>query len=134
MSDHTPGPWSVPHFAIPDVNCQCGYVLTDHMMGAVCTVHVSGEGDDWVKNGDNPKYEEACANARLIAAAPDLLAALQHIFSEIDDGDGAPGHSHDVPGIWDSDNATGVAGTACEWCAQWEAARAAIAKATGGAA
>lgn len=69
----TPAPWSVPHFAEPDVNCECGYVLTDGMMGAVCTVHCSGEGDDWKSHGDNPKFAEACANARLIATSPDLL-------------------------------------------------------------
>lgn len=76
---YTPGPWSVPHFARPDVNCECGYVLTDHLMGAVCTVHASGDGDDWAKHGDNPKFAEACANAHLIAAAPDMLAALQAV-------------------------------------------------------
>lgn len=69
---HTPGPWSLPHFAQPDINCQCGYVLTDNMMGAVATVHCSGEGDDWQSHGDNPKFAEAVANARLIAAAPTM--------------------------------------------------------------
>jgi hypothetical protein len=76
MTEHTPGPWSLPHFAEPDVNCACEYVLCDHLMGAVASVHCSGEGDDWQKGGDNPKFAEAVANARLIAAAPDMLAAL----------------------------------------------------------
>jgi hypothetical protein len=70
-SKHTPGPWSVPHFAEPDTNCECGYVLSGGQMGAIATVHCSGEGDDWKTHGDNPKFAEACANARLIAAAPD---------------------------------------------------------------
>lgn len=81
MSGHTPGPWSLPHFAKPGMNCQCGYVLTDSMLGAVCTVHASGDGDDWAAHGDNPKFAEAVANARLIAAAPELLEALLAIES-----------------------------------------------------
>lgn len=76
MSNHTPGPWSLPHFVEPDTNCMCGYVLTGGMFGAVCTVHASGEGDDWQAHGDNPKFAEAVANARLIAAAPKLKEAL----------------------------------------------------------
>lgn len=69
----TPGPWSLPHFVQPDVDCQCQYVLSNAGMGAVCTVHCSGEGD-WRQTGDHPKYEEAVANARLIAAAPETAA------------------------------------------------------------
>ncbi|PWJ88436.1 hypothetical protein C8D77_111159 [Mesorhizobium loti] len=74
---HTPAPWSLPHFARPAVGCRCGYVLADGYMGAVATVHCSGEGDgsDW-RQGDNPKFDEAVANAHLIATAPALLAAL----------------------------------------------------------
>lgn len=80
---HTPGPWSVPHFAEPDTNCFCGYVLCDHLMGAVATVHCSGEGGDWQKHGDNPKFAEAVANARLIAAAPDMLGALIQVRARL---------------------------------------------------
>lgn len=38
----------------------------------------------------------------------------------------APGHCHDKPGIWDSDNGA-LAGKECAWCKVWNAATAAIA-------
>lgn len=38
----------------------------------------------------------------------------------------APGHSHSIPGIWDSDNGA-KAGTECAWCAVWKEANRAIA-------
>ena len=91
MSEHTPGPWRVfdgaDHFiiGIGELN---GDGITDCGFGI------------W-----RGKSEEAQANARLIAAAPDLLAALRN-FMEAD------GHS-DFEESW------------------WTAARAAIAKATG---
>jgi hypothetical protein len=53
-------------------------------MGAVAKVYVSGEGDDWQKHGDNPRFPEACANARLIAAAPDMLDALKELLKAAD--------------------------------------------------
>lgn len=83
-SKHTPGEWSLPHFAKPEVNCECGYVLTDGHMGAVCTVHASGDGD-WQKTGDNPKFAEAVANAYLIHAAPSLLSIAKR-WAAIDGG------------------------------------------------
>jgi hypothetical protein len=54
-------------------------------MGAVCTVHASGPGN-WLDTGDNPRFEEACANARLIAAAPDLLKAARAFLRGADRG------------------------------------------------
>lgn len=77
--------------------------------------------------------EEGRANASLIAAAPDLLEALEAIVAKLGkaSADG-PGHSHTVPGIWDNDGSNGErGGKPCEWCAQWAAAKAAIAKARG---
>jgi hypothetical protein len=73
MSKHTPGPWFVHDFADPavsdapgphDVTVSC--VTPDHIevasMGRAMTATL----------------EEARANARLMAAAPDMLAALKH--------------------------------------------------------
>ena len=73
VAEHTPGPWMVPHFAT-DADCNCQYVLSDnqHGMGAIATVHHDGETD----GRHNEPMEIAQANARLIAAAPELLTAL----------------------------------------------------------
>ena len=57
MSAHTPGPW------------QCDGVEVQTLQGGAVVDCTSGY--------DLMAYNEACANARLIAAAPDLLAALK---------------------------------------------------------
>lgn len=88
MSGFTPAPWSVPHFARPGVNCACEYVLHGGMFGAIASVHCSGEGGDWQQHGDNPNFDEAVANAFLIAAAPDLYNALflaRQFFATLDE-------------------------------------------------
>jgi hypothetical protein len=63
MSKHTPGPWSV-------MRTPSGY---DHIRGPKGQ-RISHECSDLDDLGD-----EAKANATLIAAAPDLLAALKKI-------------------------------------------------------
>lgn len=88
MSGHSKGPWTVPHFVRPEVGCECRYVLSDAQMGAICSVHCSGEGD-WKETGDNPPFEQACANAHLIAAAPDLLECMKAAVSIIGHPDDA---------------------------------------------
>lgn len=77
MSKHTPGPWMLPHFANPESKCDCGYVLNEDYMGCIAEVKYSVDGDQ----ADNPPWPEAQANARLIAAAPDLLEALQELIA-----------------------------------------------------
>jgi len=94
MSKHTEGPWD--------------YVSAEHTAGwGVCV----GDGNDLILRmvGRKPKAEKQ-ANARLIAAAPDLLDALRELTIA------AEAAGWDV----DADNAPIL-----------KAARAALAKATG---
>jgi hypothetical protein len=67
---HTPGPWLI----------QQGDEWTD----GIVTLH--GHNEDgtpiyWTVASYNRQRDEAKANARLIAAAPELLAALKDIYS-----------------------------------------------------
>jgi hypothetical protein len=73
VSGHTPGPWTfIEH----------GYPTTYHVHGFV-------EGSDrapvcglWMPAEQKDIVEEGRANARLIAAAPDLLEALRYLHPE----------------------------------------------------
>lgn len=84
---HTPGPWFPGHFVDDTHTCDCKYILGPVHCGSIATINVNngmliGEGG----NG-SPPLEEAKANARLIAAAPDLLAEnirLRAALSQID--------------------------------------------------
>ena len=79
MSKHTSGPWSVPHMARDEVQCDCAYVLAEPYMGSICTISISDGKTIGEFGNDCPPLDEAKANARLIAAAPDLLDALQEM-------------------------------------------------------
>jgi hypothetical protein len=72
MSKHTPGPWKVIQagdpFNVPRIIAERGGVAV------VCVNRYMGE--------KGPSAEES-ANARLIAAAPDLLAALKIAYFEL---------------------------------------------------
>lgn len=57
----------------------------------------------------------------------ELLAVFGLVIGELeeigDKGTGnAPGHGHEEPGIWDSDNGA-LAGKPCAWCATWNKAK-----------
>lgn len=82
------------------------------------------------------EVEAAAADKRNALAFRDLMAA---VIRNINHGEynrpyrgieNAPGHAHDMPGIWNSDNGA-KAGTPCAWCATWNAARAALAQRQG---
>ena len=94
MSKHTPGPWTTYVNTIDDVVIR--KINSAGYESCVIARHVH------------------CTNARLIAAAPELLQALQGMLSLDED--------HHQRGACDEDV-----------CAEVQAARAAIAKATGAA-
>lgn len=62
----------------------------------------------------------------------DLLAAvMRELPSRSTFSGNAPGHCHNIPGVWDSDNGA-LSGKSCAWCMTWAAARAALAQAQPG--
>jgi len=99
--EHTPGPWELADIGdYSDFDGNSRVVLGDDRRIAVVKV-----------TPGSALFAESDANARLIAAAPDLLAALEAMVRDADRNQ-RPGGGSDVP----------------------DSARAAIAKAKGGAA
>lgn len=64
----TPEQWAVPHFAVEDHGCRCGYVFSSGQsgMGAIATIHHRGDKTDGAH--ENEPDDVAKANARLIVA------------------------------------------------------------------
>lgn len=56
---------------------------------------------------------------RLEAENAELRTTAQAVLTHFNDRSQAPGHCHDVPGIWDTSNLPDIAGKPCEWCATW---------------
>lgn len=71
---HTPGPWEIGGSLISFDGKPVGFVLHN-------PESTKGLGKLWPRDCDRfaPRLPEADANARLIAAAPDLLDALRYI-------------------------------------------------------
>lgn len=75
MSKHSKGEWTLAHFASPPASgCPCGYVFAGDGCFAVAEVLYHNDTDRF---DQYPPVDEAKANARLISAAPDLLAAAR---------------------------------------------------------
>ncbi len=60
----TPPPWYIPHFADDPIDCECGYIFSEHL-----TIAEVYKEDDKTKD-EYPKKENAIANAKLIIASP----------------------------------------------------------------
>lgn len=86
MSGFTKGPWSVPHFADADVKCNCANVLSESYMGAIATIHIDNGLPVSAGGNDCPPLDEATANGRLIAAAPDMYEALEKVLGHLGSG------------------------------------------------
>ncbi|MDW9528106.1 hypothetical protein RWE87_05100 [Sinorhizobium meliloti] len=89
-SKHTPGPWGY----VASTENHGPYVANEWGYGDICDCYTMSDPNSLsIRNGGHSKpihfhNEEADANARLIAAAPDLLAALKSlgpILEEIHD-------------------------------------------------
>jgi len=70
MSTHTPGPWTITKAQ------NARYIEGDPKRGHVAFVYAKGDRCDIMRD-EYSAPEEMEANARLIAAAPDLLDALK---------------------------------------------------------
>jgi len=67
-AQHTPGPWNVYRWADGNMTC-----IDGGPDDTICIASISG---------DDPEKPWRRANADLIAAAPDLLAALEAVLRE----------------------------------------------------
>jgi hypothetical protein len=99
--------------------------------------------DDPMPGGEDVEQEHAVGYIRddlaSLAISPEgaregeLREALSDIFEHFKNRAQAPGHDHDISGVWDDDISNREkAGTPCEWCAKWERARSALARTEGG--
>ncbi len=64
--------------------CNCAYVLSEGHAGSICTISISNEKPVSDGGNDCPPVAEAAANARLIAAAPELLSVVRDMFDNPD--------------------------------------------------
>lgn len=71
------------------------------------------------------RFHALAVAAEREAWEPVLHAVLREMPRRGRNDGNAPGHAHEVPGIWDRDNGS-LAGTECAWCKAWNTAKEAI--------
>jgi hypothetical protein len=80
MSTHTPGPWEAqPYDEHAGYDCMTGGIAVTAGAHTVVTVDLNSVGQRPCQPPTAAQLAQAGANARLIAAAPDLLATLEAI-------------------------------------------------------
>ena len=87
MTNHTPGPWTIDHQQIGPPGEPVA-LLCDMTAPSPGTVVEWPRGEYWLLTDDPFDDAENEANARLIASAPELLAALENLsdwFGEVDE-------------------------------------------------
>lgn len=83
MSEHTPGPWIVHEGYEIDVRSANPADLAEAPIYYCIAENIGGH----VRGKNFDDYREVHANARLIAAAPDLLAALEDVRKRMHDSE-----------------------------------------------
>lgn len=91
MNAHTPGPWTVDDH----LSSSCCVGTVDEKGRAVCNISQSKVIFHKRKRPEFVMDDEDRANARLIAAAPDLLAELKWVAGRIDRQSGSPNFTSD---------------------------------------
>ena len=135
MSKHTPEPWAL--FEVGDGRPHLCPASESDKMSILTIAEEDGATFACVYRDDDARRIVTCVNACAGMADPaaeiaelkrqrdELLVAISAIVEEVPHRHGsrgnAPGHGHDIPGIWDSDNGE-LAGKECGWCQVWRLA------------
>ena len=80
MSQHTPGPWTIEADG-------AGWYIESNLISTFVASVENAKWNDYEEGDVVPTEEEQEANARLIAAAPDLLEALSEMYHAFLDPD-----------------------------------------------